>query len=58
MKTILKIMLLGVGVGRNYSKMSPKIIKQNIKQGLKFLFLLLLHRVYPFQNFFSNLNKH
>lgn len=46
MKKILK-MLLGVGAGRNYSKMSPKIIKQNIKRGLKFLLLLLLHWVYP-----------
>lgn len=48
MKKILKIMLLRVGAGRNYSKMRPKIIKQNIKQSLKFLLFLLLHRVYPF----------
>lgn len=50
---ILKIRLLAqIWMGRNYSKMSPKIIKLNIKQGLEFLLLLLLHRVYSFKKTF------
>lgn len=39
--------ILGIGLG-NHSKFSPKITTQHIKQGLEILFLLLLHRIYPF----------